>query len=308
MAKIGYIQIIRKCNQKCIICSNPDNDNVLDFEEAEKEIDKLKLSGYGEVILTGGEPTLHERLPELIRYASGKKISPRIVTNGQKLAELKYLKKLKKAGLTHLHLSVYSHKDAIQSKLSQNKESLKNIKKALDNLGRLGGIAVDVNTAINKYNCDHLSETATWIVKNYPFVKHFVFNNLDPYMNRVASNPEVVPSLNDLELELHRTLSYLSRNGRTFRVERVPLCYLGGFEYVSTETRKIVKGEGRAVYFLDSRGEIVQNDWIYKKAASCQRCALTGICAGLYTAGGYYKESELAPVFIAAEKIIKKIK
>lgn len=307
MAKIGYIQVIRECNQKCIICSNPSNERQLDFQEAKKEIDSLKKQGYEGVIFTGGEPTLYPYLPELINYASKKGIFPRIVTNGQKIADPNYLKTLKKSGLSHIHLSIYSYKDKIQYRLSRNRKSLRKIKKALVNLGKIGEIAVDINTAINKFNADHLSKTANWIIKDYPFINHFVFNNLDPYMNRVAENPDVVPRLNDFELELHRALEILQKNHKTFRIERVPLCYLEDFEYASTETRKIVKKEDRTVFFLDDKGRVTQTDWFYKKTDSCRHCSLDKICAGIYSRGGFYKEEELHPVFVDQKPIINKI-
>jgi hypothetical protein len=37
---------------------------------------------------------------------------------------------------------------------------------------------------------------------------------------------------------LHRALKLLHQSGRTFRVEKVPLCYMGDFAWASTETRK----------------------------------------------------------------------
>lgn len=307
MAKIGYIQITRDCNQKCIICSNPPNNKRLSYEKAKKEVDELKKREYDGVILTGGEPTLYPKLPDLIKYCLKKKIFPRIITNGQKLADLNYLKTLKKAGLQHLHLSIYSYRDDIQAKISQNKNSLKNIKKALNNLKKIKGITVDVNIAISKYNANHLSKTVSWLVKKRPFIKHFVFNNLDPFMNRASENPQVIPRLNDFELELHKSLEILEKNDKTFRVERVPLCYLTDFEHVSTETRKIVKNEDRIIYFLDKRGKVIQDDWYYKKTDCCQVCFLNKICAGLYGMEKYYNEKELYSVFVDHKKIINNI-
>ncbi|MFA6383331.1 MAG: radical SAM protein [Parcubacteria group bacterium] len=308
MANIGYIQITRECNQKCIICSNPPTDQFLEFAQAKKEIDGLKAKGCSGVIFTGGEPTLYAKLPELIKYASRAGLFPRIITNGQKIAKIAYLKELKKAGLKHLHLSVYSGEEGIQSRLSGNKNSLKNIKKALDNLKKIGGISVDVNTAISRYNAGHLSKTASWLIERYPFISHFVFNNLDPFMNRVSENPEVVPKLADFELELHKTLKMLEQNKKTFRVERVPLCYLPEFEHIATETRKIIKSESRMIFFLDRRGKFEQTGFReYKKFPPCQACSLKKICAGLYAKGGYYSEKELFPVFVDPQNIIDKI-
>lgn len=307
MAKIGYIQITRDCNQKCIICSNPPNNKRLSYEKAKKEVDELKKREYDGVILTGGEPTLYPKLPDLIKYCLKKGIFPRIITNGQKIAEIEYLESLKNAGLRHLHLSIYSYRDNIQAKISQNKNSLKNIKKTLNNFKKIKGTTVDINIAISKDNADHLSKTVSWLAKNFPFIKHFVFNNLDPFMNRASENPQVIPRLNDFELELHKSLEILEKNNKTFRVERVPLCYLTDYEHCSTETRKIIKNEDRTIYFLDKRGKLTQEDWYYKKADCCKVCFLNKICAGLYAMDKYCDRKELYPVFIKPQEIIDKI-
>lgn len=307
MAEIGYIQITRDCNLKCVICSNPPTGYKLEFDEAKKEVDALAAQKCPGVILTGGEPTLYSPLPELIKYCLKKRVPPRIITNGQKIADMEYLKLLKKAGLQHLHLSVYSCVDEIQSKITKNKNSFKNIKKALENLQELGGITTNVNIVINRYNADHLSKIVVWLNDRYDFINHFVFNNLDSYMNRVAENPDVIPRLNDFELELHTALCVLAKHKKTFRVERVPLCYLTDFEHISTETRKIVKNERRTIYFLDRRGEFLQDEWYSKKGKCCPACSLNHICAGLDALGQGFDEGELYPVFIDPANIIKRV-
>jgi len=63
MANLGYIQLTRQCNQKCLFCSNPENEQVLDLDQIKDKIDQLIKDGYTGVILTGGEPTLN---PDLV--------------------------------------------------------------------------------------------------------------------------------------------------------------------------------------------------------------------------------------------------
>ncbi|NTV41438.1 MAG: radical SAM protein [Candidatus Moranbacteria bacterium] len=308
MAKLGYIQVTRQCNQKCIICSNPPVERRLSFRKAREKIDEIKKEGGEGVIITGGEPTLYKDLHKLVAYAYRVGIFPRIISNGQKLADLEYAKSLKEVGLQHLHVSIYSYKSDVQAAISKNKDSLKNIKKTLENLKKIGGVTVDINIAISKLNANHLSKTTEWLTKKYPFIQHFVFNNLDPFMNRASESPRVIPRLHDFELELYRALKILDSHQKTFRVERVPLCYLSEFEFASTETRKIVKKEARTVYFLDKKGKSTQNEWKSEKTACCLQCSLNDICAGLYAWGRYYSVKELSPVFVDKEDIIKKIK
>ena len=307
MAKLGYIQVTRQCNQKCIICSNPPTDKKLTLEKAKRKINEIKKEGGVGVIVTGGEPTLYKDLASLISYACKRGIFPRIITNGQKMADFDYAKSLSDAGLKHLHISIYSHDKHVQAAISKNFDSLRNIVSTLANLKKLQSITVDVNIAITKLNANHLSRTVQWLIGEYPFMHHFVFNNLDPFMNRASENPSVIPRMHDFELELHRCLKILEKNGKTFRVERVPLCYLSEFEFSSTETRKIVKHEARTVYFLDEKGKTIQKEWESEKAQCCSSCSVNEICAGIYGRGKYYSVKELSPVFVDKDKIIKKI-
>ncbi|MDD3988456.1 MAG: radical SAM protein [Candidatus Omnitrophica bacterium] len=310
MANLGYIQITRSCNQKCRFCSNPDTGETITLSQAKHYINDYAKRGYAGVFLTGGEPTLHPQLTEMIAYALSKNILPRLITNGQLLSEKKRFPSLIKSGLNHIMLSVYSYDNKVQAKLSGNSASLSNIKSALDNI-KDAGITVDIITTINKYNASHLSRTAKWIVESYPFIRHFIWNNLDPLNNRAASNPDTWPKLNDFELELNKAMCFLCSAGKTFRVERVPLCYMSGFEHCSTETRKIVKEEERSIFFLDDKAFVKQKGLRgligYNKSKCCKDCLLDSICAGLYGGGECYSLSELYPVFIPKEVIINKI-
>ncbi|MEZ4453763.1 MAG: hypothetical protein R3B09_30185, partial [Nannocystaceae bacterium] len=145
-------------------------------------------------------------------------------------------------------------------------------------------------------------------LRHHPFIRHFVWNNLDPSMGRAEVNQErFVPRLADFELSLHRALRLLERSGRTFRVERVPLCYMTDFAWASTETRKIVKGEERVVHFLDDKQTVRQTAWGHVYSDACASCTLRPICGGLFDRGGAYDPAELAPVFVDMEAIVARI-
>jgi MoaA/NifB/PqqE/SkfB family radical SAM enzyme len=306
MASLAYIQVTRDCNQECRFCSNPPTEKAISLKQAKRLVDDYLKRDYAGIILSGGEPTLYPHLPELVSYIAKKKFSLRIITNGQKTADIRYLRSLTDAGLSHICVSVYSEDPKVQAFLTNNKESLANVKKTLDNLRRFN-LNVDIATVINRYNAGHLSRVVMRLVKDYPFIRHFIWNNLDPLMNRASRNPDTIPRLADFESELHKAMAFLDANGRTFRAERVPLCYMTEFSHCSTETRKIVKKEERAIYFLDEKGLKFQKGWVYGKADCCRACSLNEICAGLYQMGKYFSEKELYPVFVSKGIIVKRI-
>lgn len=307
MSRQGYIQLTRQCNQNCRFCSNPPNDRNITLQKGRELIDRFLADGCDGVIFTGGEPTLSPVLPGLISYACEQGLANRVITNAQKICERDYFDELYDAGLRNINISLYSVRDAIESFLTDNPNALANIERAIENIGRRADNQLVINTVINKHNSDHLEENVRWVIDRAPFVRHFVWNNLDPRNSRVRAHPETVARLNDFQLSLHHAVKLVLDTGRTCRVERVPLCYMAGFEHLSTETRKIVKGDATTTFFLDDKGLFSQDEFFYGKASCCSACSLEAICAGLFEMDVYYFSEELYAVFVDRESIEQKI-
>lgn len=302
MADLAYLQLTRVCDQRCVFCSNPATGSVMPPAEALRWLENFSAEGYTGVVLTGGEPALHPALSEIIARAAELGLTPRLITNGRRAARPGFLARLKAAGLRHIHVSLYSHLPETAAALTGVADSLTRAERCLEETGRLG-LACDMNTVLCRSNAGHLADLVAWTLQRHPHVRHFVFNNMDPEMSPSAGQAEKA-SLREIELGLGRALALLAAAGRSFRVERVPLCYLPGHEHCSTETRRLARGERRAVKFLDPRGLVVQRGLErYGKAARCASCSLDGLCAGAYGPGRHYSTDELCPVFVDAEGV-----
>lgn len=284
MANIGYIQVNRHCNNGCHFCSNPSNGKSISYEKGKLIIDDFVSRAYGGIIFTGGEPTLSPNLSRWIAYSKSVGMGSRVISNGMMCSEYTYMERLAKAWLELIHFSVYSYNPKIHDFLTDTPGSWKKLMLSIRNAVALW-VRVQINTAINHYNEHHLDLTVKFLVKQFPDIQHFVWNNLDPIMMRKTDIAlSTLPSFEAFEKSLFRAMSYIESTGRTSRVERVPLCYMRGFEHFSTETRKIVKDEERIVHFLDER-EIVEqkSEWfIHDKWEECKSCDLNAICAGIW--------------------------
>ena len=150
MANIGYIQMVRHCNQNCGFCSNPETPFFHNLEQVHQIVDDFVSRDYFGVIMTGGEPTLSPILPEAIAHARANGLHVRMITNGQKLADWDYCKSLADAGLQHVHVSIHSHKHKLEDFLTGTPGSLDWAEKALTNLGKTN-ITVNINTVITTW-------------------------------------------------------------------------------------------------------------------------------------------------------------
>ncbi len=307
MANIGYIQVVRHCNHFCGFCSNPTTPYTHDFASMKVLVDDFVARDYFGVILTGGEPSLHPELPEICRYATDSGLHVRMITNGTRLADRKFAQAMAEAGLKLVHVSIYSLIPEIEDRLRGTTGTLDKALAAITNANEFG-VEVNINCVINKLNADHLDLNIRYFLEHHPYIRHFVWNNLDPSMGRAEVNQDqFTPRLADFELSLHRALRLLHRSGRTFRVEKVPLCYMTDFAWASTETRKIVKAEERIVHFLDDKQTVRQTEWGHLYAEVCDSCSLRSICGGLFDRGDAYDPAELHPVFVDRDAIVEAI-
>lgn len=306
MANLGYLQLTRDCKQFCRFCSNPPSGVELTMGELDDMLEDLVQRGYDGVILTGGEPTIAPLLPYAIQKARERSLHVRMITNGFRIADAIYLKELVEAGLRHVHLSFHSWRPEVHDFLTQTPGAWERIVKAMENCGEME-LQADINTVINAYNSDHLHETVMWVCDRFPHIRHFVWNNMDPNMNRAERNPDVIPRLGEFELSLRLAMEHLQARGASFRVERVPLCYMVGFEHCSTETRKIVKDEERCIRFLDRKGFVLQKQFLHGKAEVCNHCSLDPVCAGLYSMSYHYDPAELFPLQRDLATVIRRV-
>jgi len=311
MANIWYIQVNRYCNNQCHFCSNPSNWKNITYERWIELIDDFIKRKYHWIIFTGWEPTLSPDLAKWIEYSTKKWMDCRIISNWMKCSDLDYVKELKKSWLGLIHFSLYSYQEKIHDFLTDTPWSYKKILKAIQNALK-EGIIVQLNCVINKYNQNHLDKTVKFVVRYFPQIRHFVWNNLDPQMMRQTKIAlSTLPDFDVASKSLLKGLEFLEQTWRTFRVERLPLCYMRGFEWASTETRKIVKDEERIVHFLDFRESFQEFEWEHERWSECEKCDLRWICAGLYEKTKYYSYVKLISQKLTKEekeKIIRKIK
>ena len=303
MANLGYLQLTRNCLQHCRFCSNPPTGIELTEQELRDMIDDLVRRGYDGVILTGGEPTMSPLLFPALRYARERGLYSRMITNGQMLADAEFFRECVSEGLTHVHVSLHSYRPELHDFITQYPGAWKALVATLGHVPAMG-ITCDINTVINAYNCDHLDQTVQWLVENFPWIRHFVWNNMDPDGNRASENPDCIPRHHEFQLSLERAMDYLHASGRTFRAERVPLCFMPRYAWASTETRKIVKDEERCIRFLDRKGFVQQGEFLHGKGEACKVCRFDPICAGMFSMDRTYDERELSPVFEDYEPVV----
>jgi len=136
-SRIYTSSVTSKCQLNCNICfsdvgKNDAEDISLDFFK--EKLEKIKGRRI-EVQISGGEPTVRDDLPELLKIISNSGNSAGIFTNGVKISnDLNYLKKLKTNGLkvVYLWMDAVKNPEVYRKMRGEDFTSLKT--RALENL------------------------------------------------------------------------------------------------------------------------------------------------------------------------------
>ena len=78
-------------------------------------LDRLAAVGVPHIIYTGGEPTLFDSLPDLIRRAADLGLVSGLNTNGRRLSDAGYVESLRSAGLDHVQITLQSDDRAVHN-------------------------------------------------------------------------------------------------------------------------------------------------------------------------------------------------
>lgn len=154
------------CNNQCAHCYNDRQrkGKELSLREWKKVLDILWDRGIPHIIFTGGEPTLHPDLPELIAYAEKKGQITGINTNGRKLQAPVFLRQLVDAGLDHIQITIESHLAEIHDGMVGAKGAWAETQLGLRNVVD-SSLYVMTNTTLMKENSRYLEDTLAFLAE-----------------------------------------------------------------------------------------------------------------------------------------------
>jgi len=134
---------VRRCNLACEYCNEYDDfSKPVPLETMKSRIDHLARLGTSIVTLSGGEPTLHPDLDDIIRQIRKHKMIAGMITNGYLLVAER-IHRLNNAGLDHLQISI---DNVMPDEVS--KKSLKVLDKKLQLLAEHADFHVNINSVV----------------------------------------------------------------------------------------------------------------------------------------------------------------
>ncbi|MHA2149358.1 MAG: radical SAM protein [Candidatus Thorarchaeota archaeon] len=199
---VGVMEITGQCNLECNICfaAAPSGGHV-PFEQITSMIDSyVSYEAEPELLqLSGGEPTLHPDIIEIVKYAKGLGIQDVAVsTNGLKLLEAEFAQELAKTDpVIYLQFDTF---DPEVSKLIRGRNLVEEKKRAVEVCNELGMTTVLVPTLIAGVNVKEIGSLV-----RYALVQKKVFGvNFQPVSltGRVGAPDITSPSISQVLQEI----------------------------------------------------------------------------------------------------------
>lgn len=172
--KVCELTLNYSCNARCVFCySSPDMEEWRRHPDLrlKQAADRLLLSyknGSRMVQFIGGEPTVYEELPRLIRLAA--KIgypAVQVISNGIRLADRAYARELVESGLNTASISLQGRTAAAHDAVTGVKGSFAKACRACENLSGLG-VYLNVNSAVTALNYRDLPGFVEFVLGRFP--------------------------------------------------------------------------------------------------------------------------------------------
>ena len=191
------LELTNRCNLRCPVCFASAGEQApadLSMEEIEKQYDFLMAHGGPfNIQLSGGEPTVRDDLPEIIRLGREKGFAFfQLNTNGLRLArEEAYAEKLKEAGLDTVFLQFDGLDDSVYITL-RGKALMAEKRKAMENCAKAGLGIVLVPVIVPGVNDTQTGDLLRFALEHMPSVRGIHFQPIS-YFGRCGLERPVRP-------------------------------------------------------------------------------------------------------------------
>jgi MoaA/NifB/PqqE/SkfB family radical SAM enzyme len=273
------INLTYRCNNHCQFCAvgdRPQRD--ADAERVKRTLDEQFARGVSLLDIDGGEPTLHDRLFEIIGHAARlgyRQIT--VTTNARRASYSGFANRLARSGATGILVSLHAADPAVQDWITgvggshrQTLAGLRELLRAAPDPGMIG-----VNTTVFSGNIGELRPLARLLASIG--VRRWNIQAVTPFGRALPAHQ---PDARRLREECGRLLSRPPR-GLKIQVINLPPCAMPRFEKgAAADFGKA----SRQMVFVGEDGVNLQEylSGRRKRISRCRRCAYAPVCPGVY--------------------------
>ncbi len=281
----AYLVLGYACNEKCRCCplvQKNDREHFVPLARLLQEADRMELYGITDVTLSGGEPTLHPHLVELISYLHQKGMGVHILSNGERFRDRTFSEALlnlaEQGELTvtttfhSFHAEEHEYQNGTKGSFQRSLEGLRFLDEK--------GLRIAVKHCITANNYQQLPEYIQFVLSNFSPRVEIQLWGID--LNGLApeSARENFMDFQEIRPYIQTAINEFEASGRTdqqvLTVNNLPLCMCDCYYwkyFTSPEIDSYIdhNKKGRALEYNSGPVSI-----------HCEKCPFRRDCAGAY--------------------------
>ena len=174
--RMVFVDVTNRCNMNCPICIANIPGMGFEFHPAISYFEKVfetlgRMRPRPVIQLFGGEPTVRDDLFEIIDLARANGLDARIVTNGLKLADEEYCKRICESKV-HVLIAFDGNDPAIYERLRKNPSAYAKKVKALENLRKYSRHKNTIMCCVARHvNDQHMGDLIQFVHDGSSFIK-----------------------------------------------------------------------------------------------------------------------------------------
>lgn len=250
-----------ECNNKCSWCYVPSElisseDKSFNKTKENEFINLISELKVKKIVLIGGEPSLYPSLERVIRRISDEGLGVSMVTNGRRLADYDFVKRIKDSGLNALTISIEGSNSQTHDFITQVKGSFSQTLKGIDN-AIISGIPTCTETTICNENAEDLVNIVHLLEEKN--LTQRLFNICGPCVSNLQDSTYSVPLYKGAKLFEKIYQSAKIKNVKL--VTPVPICHFDQTLYPEMKKDKAIS-HGCHILFgtnfvLDANGDVL---------------------------------------------------
>lgn len=277
------IFVTNRCNSNCVMC--PLSETVRRQEQKYYlrwlwDFIRILPDDVEYINITGGEPTLRKKdFLEILEYLKGKfRYSGfQLLTNGRSLADEMFLKQVLERTPRGMRFAIPLHasREMVHDGITQAKGSFRQTDRGIRNLLKQGQ-KVEIRVVISRKNIAYLTETAAYIVSNYPRVFCVNFIGMEMMGSAAVRREELWADYPEVFKRSEAAVKILIAHGIDVQLYNFPLC-------------AVKKG-----YWPLAVKSIT--DYKVRYMPACDDCRVKEICGGFFASTKHLMKPEVKPV------------
>lgn len=303
--KNAYFAICYVCNENCLFCPcskvEKSEKMITDIAELRTTVDSLVKNDVTDVTISGGEPTLHPNLLELVGYMQDKELNVTILSNSERFSDKEFTDEFTKSvDIERIKIitTLHSHKQGEHEKANRTKGSFVRSVAGLLNLSN-NGIRVIIKHCITRKNYKNLKEFYVFCDKTFLTTADIQLCSIDycgipkdELKKEVLSFIELRPYLEQL-FDYHIEHKNMGTKRHLYCIN-MPLCVCDVFywNYLTFKQRKMYN----AYKDPHNKDPMDISDNVGIDEIYCKNCKAKLICSGTYhTAFSAFGDSIIKP-------------